>query len=268
MLSRKGKRYSAKLKLYNLRFKDPYIPIEFSAAAYRFGHSLVRDAYVVNSSNPSPLPLFSTDASGADLRGFRRLPEHLRIEWERFFPGLDGVPVPPGTPVAGNLQPSMRLDSRLAPSLTHPPVDVDEQRRSIALLNLFRGQALGLPSGQDFAAAVGREIGESVQVLTSEQLGQPGPTPLWFYLLREAEVLGAGARLGPVGARVVAEVLIGLAMDDPSSLLQDETGWTPVLKSATEGSSPSPTSCASPVPVPPVRLASEAGVRRTACDAA
>ncbi|SFE96133.1 Animal haem peroxidase [Blastococcus tunisiensis] len=235
VLTRTGKRYKAGLKLYNLRFKAPYIPIEFSAAAYRFGHSLVRDSYVLNSSNPSPLPLFSADAGGTDLRGFRRLPEPLRIEWERFFPGLDGAPVSPGTPASGTLQPSMRLDGRLAPSLTHPPVDVDEQRRSIALLNLFRGQALGLPGGQDFANAVGRKVGESVHVLTSDELGQPGPVPLWFYLLREAEVLGEGARLGPVGARVVAEVLIGLAMDDPSSLLQDDTGWTPVLPSATAG---------------------------------
>jgi hypothetical protein len=129
----------------------------------------------------------------------------------------------------------MRLDTRLAPSLTHPPIEVDQQRRSIALLNLFRDQALGLPSGQDFATAVGRRIGASVHVLTPDELGQPGPLPLWFYLLREAEVLGGGARLGPVGARVVAEVLIGLAMDDPSSLLQDDTGWTPALPSATAG---------------------------------
>jgi hypothetical protein len=213
----------------------------------------VRDSYLLNSSNPSPLPLFSADAGGADLRGFRQLPEQLRIEWERFFPGLDGAPVPPGTPASGNLQPSMRLDTRLAPSLTHPPIDVDEQRRSIALLNLFRGQALGLPSGQDFATAVGRRIGESVHVLTPDELGQPGPLPLWFYLLRGAEVLGGGARLGPVGARVVAEVLIGLAMDDPSTCFRTTPGGRRPCRRPRQVSSPSPTSCASPEPAPPDR---------------
>ncbi len=59
--------------------------------------------------------------------------------------------------------------------------------------------------------------------------------PLWFYLLREADVLVGGARLGPVGGRFVAEVLVGLAMHDPSSLLRDDTGWTPILPSATVG---------------------------------
>ena len=234
VLTRKGNRYQPKLKLYNLRRKTPYVPIEFSAAVFRFGHSLVRDSYQVNSLS-GQVPLFSADANGADLRGFRRLPENLRVEWDRFFLGMDGAPVPPDAPVSGSTQPSMRLDTRLAPSLIHPPADVDDQRRSIALLNLFRGQRLGLPSGQDFAAAVARKVGEGIPVLTPEQMGLTHQAPLWLYVLGEADLLGGGARLGPVAARVVAEVLVGLAADDPSSLVNDDTGWVPVLPAAEQG---------------------------------
>jgi hypothetical protein len=69
----------------------------------------------------------------------------------------------------------------------------------------------------------------------NEDLGLDGETPLWFYVLREAEVLADGRRLGPTGGRIVAEVLLGLLKGDPSSFLRQAPGWKPDLPAASAG---------------------------------
>jgi hypothetical protein len=68
-----------------------------------------------------------------------------------------------------------------------------------------------------------------------KKLGLTGETPLWFYLLRESEVLSDGRRLGPTAARIVAEVLVGLLKGDPSSFLRQAPAWQPELPAATKG---------------------------------
>lgn len=80
---------------------------------------------------------------------------------------------------------------------------------SLALRNLQRGRALELPSGQRVATAVG------VPDLTRDELGFREPAPLWFYILKESELRNNGTQLGPVGGRIVAEVLLGLLAGDP-----------------------------------------------------
>jgi hypothetical protein len=96
----------------------------------------------------------------------------------------------------------------------------------MALLDLLRGKALGLPSGEAVAAAMGT---------SRTDLGLSGPTPLWYYLLREAEIDSGGLRLGPTGATIVAEVLVGLLAADPSSYLRAAPDWRPELPSAEPG---------------------------------
>ena len=59
-----------------------------------------------------------------------------------------------------------------------------------------------------------------------------GNAPLWFYVLKEAEVLGGSQHLGPVGGRIVAEVLIGLLLGDPLSYINVAPGWKPDLPGA------------------------------------
>ena len=71
--------------------------------------------------------------------------------------------------------------------------------------------------------------------VTNAKLKLTGETPLWFYLLRESEVLGKGRRLGPTGGRIVAEVLVGLLKGDPSSFLRQQPDWKPDLPAAEEG---------------------------------
>jgi hypothetical protein len=106
-----------------------------------------------------------------------------------------------------------------------------EAYRSLAVRDLLRGGATGLPSGE----AVARLLG--VAPLTADEMEQtwPGGTPLWFYVLKEAERRGGGDQLGPVGGLTVAEVLIGLLRADPASYLSVEPDWEPVLPAAGSG---------------------------------
>ena len=216
--SRRTGRARAELSFFKWRSR-PFLPVEFTAAAYRFGHSMVRAEYRVNDTL-EVLPIL-TDIRVANplqhLGGFRVLPKGWTVQWKHLFPL--GAEAP---------QPSRRIDTRLAEPMRKLPPAIDDARRSLGLLNMLRGRALQLPSGQAVAAAMGTTVPDATLKLSGE-------TPLWFYLLRESEVLADGRRLGPTAGRIVAEVLIGLLKGDPSSFLRQEPAWRPELPAAEEG---------------------------------
>ncbi|HEX5201917.1 MAG TPA: peroxidase family protein [Actinoplanes sp.] len=199
---------------------DAFIPLEFADAAYRYGHGQIRHSYRLVAGGPS-FALFP------DLVGFGPLPADRRLDLTQIFDV-------PGRPPA---QRAKRLDGRLAASLIGLPSQVTGEvrmgaYRSLAVRDLLRGETTKLPSGQAVARAMG------VSPLTAEELGQPWSegTPLWFYILKEAESRGDnGDRLGPVGGRIVAEVLIGLLRADPTSYLSVEPDWRPTLPAAGAG---------------------------------
>ncbi|WP_198681954.1 peroxidase family protein [Kribbella rubisoli] len=189
-----------------------FIPLEYADAAYRYGHGQIRHAYHLVEGGPE-LPLFP------DLVGFGPLPVDRRLDLAQIFDV-------PGRPRA---QRAKRLDGRLAASLIGLPERitgaVDESAyRSLAVRDLLRGDTTGLPSGEQVAELLG------VPPLTEDTWA--GGTPLWFYILKESEHLGNGNRLGPVGGRIVAEVLIGLLRADPASYLSLEPDWQPILPAA------------------------------------
>ncbi len=209
----------------------PMMPIEYSVAAYRFGHSMIRAAYLMNARTTPPViaPIFG--AEGSDLRGSRPLPARLEIDWRHFFE----VPGQPSTP--RNL--ARRIDTKLSrPLFDLPATVVADAMTSLAERNLMRGKRLGLPAGQDVAARMG------VTALTNIQLGLPDPAhpgwsgkaPLWFYILRESELQADGERLGAVGGRLVAEVILGILEADKQSYLHAKQGFVPVAPiAATRG---------------------------------
>jgi hypothetical protein len=195
---------------------DVFMPVEFSAAAYRFGHSLVRPSYQLNDGTGSlPVVVAHADldpAAPTHLGGLRALPEGLVVDWARFL--------------GASAQPARAIDTHLSRPLARLPGELGTElpNRSLAWRNLVRGKRLGLPSGQ----AVARAIGETP--LDDSALRLAGAAaPLWFYILAEAETVGEGRRLGPVGSAIVAEVLLGLVDADPESFLSVDPTWTPFL---------------------------------------
>jgi hypothetical protein len=191
-----------------------FIPLEFADAAYRYGHAQIRHRYQLNAHG-ALLPLFP------DLLGFRPVPRERVVDWNMFF-DTDGAPA---------AQRAKKMDGRLVRSLLQLPLAVTgeceiEDYHSLAVRDLQRGQGVGLPSGE----AVAKHLG--VAPLDAEQVGIASvgwhdETPLWYYILREAAVLEGGDRLGPVGARIVSDVLIGLMDADRNSLRHRAEEWRP-----------------------------------------
>lgn len=201
----------------------PTIPVEFSDAAYRYGHSQIRAIYQLNDRFSGHV--FPECAGGCPV------PAAHVIDWRRFFDLEDDL----------RPQPTRRMDARLVHSLIALPDAVVGQTEipeyhSLAVRDLLRGHALDLPSGEAVAEAMGVEpLTDDELALATLGLGWRGETPLWYYVLKEADVREDGTRLGPVGGRIVAEVLLGLIEADPHSYLAVDPRWTPELPGAAAG---------------------------------
>jgi len=171
-------------------------------------------------------PLFAGMA-GDDLRGGRPLPSNRVIRWSNFFkfPEVTGDPANKGK----------RLDTLLAAPLFKLPFIPDPGVKSLAARNLLRGKTFGLPSGETVAEFMGIK-----HPLTDEHLADIRTiglteTPLWFYILREAETNTNGERLTGVGGRIVAEVFLGILEGDPMSFLSQSADFRPTLPSTVKG---------------------------------
>jgi hypothetical protein len=110
------------------------------------------------------------------------------------------------------------------PSSIVPPPDT---RVSLAERNLLRGKRLGLPSGQRVAQRMDAEVHSNQQLGLENRQGWEGQAPLWVYILKEAEHRHDGEQLGAVGARIVAEVFLGLLKFDKSSYLNKYPAFRP-----------------------------------------
>ena len=215
----------------------PTMPIEFSVAAYRLGHSMIRDTYSWNRNfEPATLGLlFFFSGGSGDMGG--NLPSNWIIDWRRFydFSGVPGVDAPPDR---NHTRP---IDTALAVDLGTLPGFPADDKASLAVRNLLRGRLVGLPSGQAVAAAIGAPAltpeqvrrGRHEAILREHDLDTQ--TPLWYYILKEAEVLHGGERLGPVGSRLLAETFVGLIEGSQVSILADEASWRPTLPSRQPG---------------------------------
>ena len=202
---------------------DFLLPIEFTAAAFRFGHAMARDRYqwLKASSNP-PIPqalsrLLDNTFNGRNLvvsNGHHVLAFNWEADWsDSNSPASPNV----AAPIAPAIAPSLtRIDQAHVTDASGPS--------NIAFLTLRRGQVVELPSAQSLwerheGALPGRPLtccelaeNQSEGIRAALQAGSPGDrlccrTPLWFYVVREAQFHHRGAKLGPLGGRIVMETL-------------------------------------------------------------
>lgn len=212
------------------RPRNAVIPVEFNTAAYRMGHSMVRPSYRANLKGDNGKPFFglifdptqenATDPT--DLRGGRRTPRRF-IGWQTFFDFGDG-----------EVRPNKRIDTKLSTPLFDLPLGTiasGDRPTSLAVRNLLRHVTWQLPSGQAIAQAMGVPALTAADLSELKGLGSnlDTSTPLWYYILKEAELAADGLHLGPVGGRIVAEVFIGLLQLDDRSYLSASPNWKPTL---------------------------------------
>jgi len=205
---------------------EPYIPVEFSVAAYRFGHSQVRPSYRANfgtSATDASQQFFALlfDPAAADpgdpndLRGGRRAARRF-IDWQTFFDFGDG-----------RKRQNKKIDTKLSTILFSLLGQPQGEPNSLATRNLLRNLTMKVPSGQRVAKAMQLPTLAPSDLEDLEPFHLQQRTPLWFYVLREAEVMAEGHHLGPVGGRIVAEVIAGLIQGDSQSYLRQDPDWEP-----------------------------------------
>jgi hypothetical protein len=214
-----------------------FMPVEFSVAAYRFGHSQVRRAYNIVQGG-GRVQVFNNTAG--DLHGGRQIATDHVIFWPNFLivDGQAGTGQPGTTQPVANI--SRKIDTLLSSGLFALPIPgaASEGSAILAKRNIQRARGYGLPSGQAVAARLGIPVLANAQIASSIPrlafLNDPadpnfsaylGAAPLWLYMLAESQIVHNGAKLGPVGSRIVAEVIGGLLAADNKSYYRKH--WTP-----------------------------------------
>lgn len=223
----------------------PTMPIEFSVAAFRLGHSMIRKAYnwnkIFDQHSGSLDLLFAFSAGSGDLGAGPRLPSTWIADFRRLYDFKEAGRADLAVPES-KFNRAMRIDTVLVNPLKFLP-GFPANEANLAFRNLARGKMVTLATGQQMAAFL-RSKGVTLTRLTNAQIrdGKNGAklnglakaqraallknTPLWFYILREAEL--NGGRLKGVGARIVAETFHRAMEGSQASIVRDPT-WHPTL---------------------------------------
>ncbi len=181
-----------------------YLPLEFTGAVFRTGHTQVREDYRINDEEE--MDLFG-------MGSFRRVDKY--VDWHYFFDFGDDC-----------VQYARRIDTRIGRLFHDIPFlkSEDKYQRSLPYRNMKRGVAYGLASGEDIARRM------CIDPIEVEETRHMGGTPLWYYILREAEVCGHdGEHLGPVGSRLMLECFLGMLNHDKHSFQVLHPKWRPTL---------------------------------------
>lgn len=256
------------LKFYRWE-NEPFIPVEFAVAACRFGHSMIRPIYRLNTTLPIRQSMFTDPIKDPgefkSLRGFREFPDSWAVDWNLFF-GSGNAAQPTSGPE--RVQKSYKIDTSLVNPLGKLPIQLARLITLLAERNLVQGWTMGPPSGQKVAQYMGltplsddkllvgkgtKAFDDNIKHPTAENKNEQnvtlaslspvfkGSAPLGFYILAEARNSSftgdnnAPFQLGPVGGRIVAEVFIGLLVGDVHSYIYQNPGWTPRTDFMTDG---------------------------------
>ena len=214
-------------RFYRPSTGQAFMPVEFQGACYRFGHSMVRPSYRANLAGDNGAAFFGMifdpagegQADPVDLRGNARAARRF-IGWQTFFDFGDT-----------QMRPNKLIDTNISTPLFNLPLQTiagGDPPTSLPQRNLLRGITWSLPSGQSIARRIGTTP-LTVSELRNYRLDLDRSTPLFYYTLKEAEVVEGGLRLGPVGGTVVAEVFVGLLQSDPDSWVRTQPQWRPPL---------------------------------------
>jgi hypothetical protein len=211
-----GKYDQKKIEFFHWK-NEPFMPVEFSVAAYRLGHSMIRPGYRLNDDDGTLLPIFPVPSQGLanGLTGFQAMAKNRGIDWGRFI-DLDGdiraygddpdKVNPPNADMKRRLQFAYRIDTSVVTPLSLLPSSVaSDPPPSLPQRNLLRGFELGLPTGQSVAKAMQVTPLTDEQIIIGKAVDQPsgddvvgklsalpqlaafkGKCPLWTYILAEA----------------------------------------------------------------------------------
>lgn len=220
------------LRYYSPDVDQTFMPLEFSIAAFRFGHSMIRPQYKINTATTLPIAAASPAVSVLNatlgpqlplLGPAKALAPANVIQWRNFAQ----IPVQPAPQMARKIDPLIAMGLGTLPiSLPGSSLPIGALLQHLARRNLLRGFLLSVPTGQAIASAmdvtplkpadltnnVSPEIASAVIAGSFDTA-----TPLWYYVLQEANFQHNGEFLGSVGSRIVAETLVGLVRRYPSS---------------------------------------------------
>jgi hypothetical protein len=236
-------------RFYKPSMGQAAMPVEFQGASYRFGHSMVRPSYRANLKGDNGNPFFGlvfdpnigsvgypTITDPADLRGGFSAPRRF-IGWQTFFDFGDG-----------QVKRNKLVDAKISSPLFALPLGAIAGHQppiSLPQRNLLRQVTWSMPAGQDIARVMDVDAltPNDLSELKVYGLGLEKSTPLWYYALKEAAILPdsdvgkstGGFHLGPVGGRIVGEVIVGLLQSDPNSWVSSQPGWTPTLQNPGQG---------------------------------
>lgn len=225
-------------RFYRPGFNDGalFMPLEFSVAGFRFGHSMIRPFYQLNRDTQAIIMNLlgvarerRAENGKEDLLeesyGQYRLKSKFMVDWENFVAFVSEEPVTNRARI---------IDPKIARGLFNMQLDgapPNTMLSHLAQRNLLRGYSLSVPTGQAIARAMGYDPLDEAELIHNEadeaireaieEGGFGNRTPLWYYLLKEAAVQTQGNSLGAVGSTLVAETLIGLVKLDPNSYLNN-----------------------------------------------